>query len=359
MLSQLYPPDLLQRLLLPRAEWRPFPPAGDRAAWEALPEPARRAHLERGERLLGHAWPALPAALFLEFARNGNRRRYEAPRDARRAALCDLVVAECMEGRGRFLDDIVNGIWTTCEETYWGVPAHVNMQRAGRGLPDAAEPTVDLFAAETGALLAWTLYLLGPELERVSPLVGPRIAGEVERRILAPCRTRDDFWWMGFDGRRVNNWNPWVNSNWLTCALLLEADEPRRVATVARILASLDRFVDPYPADGGCDECPGYWGRAGASLSDCLELLHSASQRRIDVYDQPPIADMGRFIYRVHVAGPYYVNFADASALVSPNASLVYRYGRRIGDEAMAAFGAYLARRQDLLNRGAGDSIGR
>ncbi len=44
--------------------------------------------------------------------------------------LAKLVLGECMEGQGRFLDDILNGIWTICEETYWGVPAHVGVQKA-------------------------------------------------------------------------------------------------------------------------------------------------------------------------------------------------------------------------------------
>ena len=47
-----------------------------------------------------------------------------------------------------------------------------------------------------------------------------------------------------------------------------------RAATraVAKIARSLDRFVDAYPDDGGCDEGPSYWGRAGASLFEALEL---------------------------------------------------------------------------------------
>ena len=228
MLSESYVHDHLGDLLIEREDWHPFPRAAERRAWEALPEGVRRAHLTRGERLLDHQWPQLPGTLFLEYARCGNRGRYERVCFGRRAALCDLVIAECMSGEGRFLDDIVNGIWTTCEETYWGVPAHVGVQKAGTGLPDAAEPTVDLFAAETASLLAWTLYLMDDRLDAVSPLVRPRICAEVERRLLEPCRARDDFWWMGFGNRRVNNWNPWVNSNWLTCVLLLEEDEERR-----------------------------------------------------------------------------------------------------------------------------------
>jgi hypothetical protein len=359
MLTERYPLETLQKILLPRDAWRPFPAAGERDPWASLPAPVRRSHIARGEQALSFTWPPLPATLFLEFARVGNRSRYEGQRNARRSALCDLVIAECMEGEGRFLDQIANGVWITCEETYWGVPAHIHMQKAGSGLPDDAEPTVDLFAAETSALLAWACYLLGPQLDAVSPLLRPRLHREIDRRILTPNLKRDDFWWMGFGSRHVNNWNPWINSNWLTSLLLMEQDSDRRLTAAAKALRSLDRFIDPYPRDGGCDEGPGYWGRAGASLFDCLELLHSATNGAIDVYDEPLIQEIGRFIYRVHIHDRYFINFADAPALVSPPASLLFRYGRRIRDDRMAALGASAAAQQDLLNRGVTDSIGR
>ncbi len=117
------------------------------------------------------------------------------------------------------MDEIANGVWLTCEETFWGVPAHLGMQRAGPGLPDVSEPIVDLFAAETSSLLAWTDYLVGDRLARVSPLLPERIRLEINRRILTPCLVRNDFWWMGLSGLPVNNWNPWICSNWLTSAL--------------------------------------------------------------------------------------------------------------------------------------------
>ncbi len=359
MLSQAYPPETLRDILIPHADWHPFPTADERGPWEGLPQSIRDAHIARGEQAIGLAWPPLLATRFLEYAREGNRRRYERESFGRRYALCDLVIAECMEGEGRFLDDIVNGIWATCEESFWGVPAHIGPQKAGVGLPDTSEPIVDLFAAETGALLAWASYLMGPGLDNVSPLVRPRIAREIESRILVPCLEREDFWWMGFGDRRVNNWCPWINSNWLTMALLIERDDTRRLSHVEKILKSIDRFIDPYPGDGGCDEGPGYWGRAGASLFDCLELLLSATDGAIDLYDNPLIADIGRFIYRVHIHEDYYVNFADASAIVRPAAALVYRYGKRIGDGSMTAHAAWSAKRQDVAGKGTSESIGR
>lgn len=361
VLSAAWPPEKLASVLLPREKWKPFPTAADRAAWEALPQETREALVSAGAARLGSQWTPLPATLFLEYARNGNRSNYERVRSARRERLRELVIAECVEGKDRFLDEIVNGIWTTCEETFWGVPAHLNLQKARHGLPDVAEPVVDLFAAETAALLAWTEYLLGPRLDKVSPLVRERIRLEIERRILRPNLERIDFWWMGLDpklSRSMNNWNPWINSNWLTAVLLLEPDQRRRVAAVHKILRSLDRFLDSYHEDGGCDEGPGYWNRAGGSLFDCLELLHSASGGAIHFYKNPLVSEIGRYIYRAHIFDNWYVNFADASAQVNISGDLVFRYGRRIGDPKMEALGSFAAMRQPAGPERA-ESIGR
>lgn len=351
-LSKSYSISMLQNSIITQQNYHPFPKSEDRTSWDALPENVRRFLIERGERYLNFAYPPLPATLFLEFAREGNRENFQKPQRDRRNALASLVLAECVEGEGRFVDDIVNGIWTICEESYWGVPAHLSMQHRGYGLPDPSDPTVDLFAAETGGLLAWINYLLGEELDQVSPLIRERIQLELEKRILDPCFARDDFWWMGFrPDEVVNNWNPWVNSNWLTISLLCEKDESRRAATVFKILKSLDVFIDSYPDDGGCDEGPGYWNRAAASLFDCLELLYSATDGRIDIYNEPLIQEMGRYIYRVHIADYYFLNFADASAKVKLESDLAYRYGKRIGDDRLQAFGAFFSRlqRQDKM----------
>jgi hypothetical protein len=361
MLTERYPLETLKKSLLPRNRWRPYPTASDRAPYEALPASIRQACLARGEEALRFPWPILPATLFLDYARTGNRTRFQDARNARRDALRDLVLAECVEGKGRFLDQIANGVWITCEETYWGVPAHLRLQRAGPGLPDVSEPTVDLFAAETSALLAWTCYLLAPQFDAVSPLLRPRLHREIDRRILTPLLEREDFSWMGFlkGARRVNNWNPWINSNWLISFLVMEPDEERRLSGVARSLRCLDNFLDPYPRDGGCDEGPGYWGRAAASLFECLELLESATDGAVRLYDDPLVRDMGSFIYRVHIHDDYFVNFADASPVVTPSPSLVFRYGRRVDDDRLAAFGAWAAAHQKVAERGFSDSLAR
>ena len=342
LLTSSLTPAALEAALIPAAAWRAYPATPPP---EAIPADARSDAIAAAESQLGQPWPTLPATLFLEFRRNGNRARYEAVYNARRRRVRELAVAEYLEGKGRFLDELSNGIWLVCEETYWGYPAHVGVQKAGSGLPDAEEPTVDLFAAETASLLGWTHHLLAPALAKVSPLLPRRITYEISRRILDPCFTRDDFGWMGLDPkltRAVNNWNPWICSNWLTSALLFET-AARRPRAVHKILTCLDRFLDGYAPDGGCDEGPSYWGRAGASLFECLDMLHRASAGKLNFFHLPLVQEIGRYIYRVHIDRDWYVNFADASARIRAGGDLIHRYGRRIGDPVLMAHGAYAA----------------
>jgi hypothetical protein len=353
LLTERYSDELLAQILLPRERCHPFPTADEREEWEALPADVRAEMIGRGEALLGFTWPALPATTFMEFRRNGNRSRLEGPFFARRRTLTHLVMAECAEGRGRFVDEIINGIWCICEESFWGVSAHNHSRRfPGSPLPDTAERVIDLFAGETCGLLSWTHYLLHTRLDAVAPVVCDRIRREVTERIIDPYLSRDDFGWMGFpdkNGRRpaVNNWNPWCNSNCLLGALLIEEDEARRLKAVSRALDSLEAFIAVYHPDGGCDEGTSYWDRAGGALFDCLEILRWATGGVIDVYDDPLIANMGRFLYRSFIAAPnWFINFADGGAKVLISADLVHRYGERIGDEKLQALGsaAYHAR---------------
>jgi hypothetical protein len=329
----------LAATLIPRERWRPFPRLEERAAWEGIPADTRDAILAAGRAALGKPWGDLPATLFLDFTRTGNRARYEAVSFERRHQLCALVMAECVEGKGKFLDDIANGVWAICEESFWGIPSSFPNRD---GLPDVTRPTLELFAGETCSLLAWTDYLLHTRLDSVSRALRPRIRLENERRILTPGLEHDDYGWMGLRSKSpVNNWNPWICSNWLTAALLLEPDAARRAASVHKILRCLDRFLAGYAPDGGWDEGPSYWFRAGASLFECLDWLRLASAGKLDFFSLPLVAEIGRYICRVHIAGEWFVNFADASAKIPRSGDIIYRFGRAVKDERMMAFGAW------------------
>jgi hypothetical protein len=336
--------------------WQPFPVYTNRAGWDSLPRNICENIIHEAESLIGKPYDFLPLTEYLGFVRDGNRSRYEKIYFGRRSQLLQLLTAECIEGKARFTDDIMNGVWALCEESSWCLPAHIGQPK---GVPDADQPVVDLFAAETAALLAFTDYLFGSELAKSSPLLEKRLRDEVHSRVLNPFLEKDDYPWMGLQGQVVNNWNPWILSNIFASTLLIEDNREKQIRTVAKAMRCLDSFTNGYPADGGCDEGPGYWGRAGGSLFDCLETLYSASDGKINYFDDPLVINIGQFIYKAYINAPWYINFADASAQIQPDAFLVYSYGQRINDPILSAFGAQLNSVQNFSISGRIESPGR
>lgn len=352
LLSTTYTEAFLAQHLVAASAWHPYPRATERDRWQAMPPDLRRAMVARAEVVQTAGWKSLLASRLLEFKRTGNRSNYEADDFERRNHLQQLVLAECVEGQGRFIDDIVNGIWLICEESFWGVPAHLDAQRAGKGLPDVNEPIIDLFAADTVTLLAWTRYLLNEQLDSVSPLINKRIVLEAKRRILMPARERNDNWWMGFVTKPeypvLNNWNPWINSNLLVANLLLEEDAKLRLGAVVRITKSLDVYLNKYSPDGACEEGPGYFGRAALSFFECVSTLESATGGRTSILVHPFIHAMGRYILNTHISGDCYVNYGDAHVDANPDGALIYCYGKAVHDKQLAAGGAWSAARRGL-----------
>jgi hypothetical protein len=354
MFTERYVNDNLAHLIMPIESYKPYPDIENRSQWESLPAFVRDKWINGAESYLGYHWPTLPAVRYMDFVRNGNRTQFQHIYFERREVLAKLVIAECVENKGRFTDEIINGIWSICEESYWVVPAHksASLLSQGDALPDVTDPVVDLFSAETASLLAWSNYLVKSRIDAESRLVTKRIKYEVKRRILDPYLEREDFGWMGFGMRKnVNNWNPWINSNILASFLLLEADTGRRIEGIKKALRSLDVFMNIHHNDGGCDEGPGYWSRAGASLFDCLELLDNASGGKINLYGEQIVQEIGRYIYRAHINNDYYVNFADGDARLNIEADVVYRFGCRIEDDKMKALGASAYRKDSEVKR--------
>src|SRR5258708_1514059 len=249
----------LQRVLVSQAAWKPFPQSA--VGWaKILPDSIRAGLIKNGEACGQAPFPNVPASVTLDFFRNGNRTRYEDLVFGKRNRLWALILAESMEGRGRFLNAILDGIWSISEETFWGASAHLFLQKEGRGLPDAENPVVDLFAAETAANLAWADYFIGPELDSISPLVRRRIFYEVNRRIFVPMETaRYDWLGAGDSAAKLNNWAPWIMSNYLSAVLLLEKDSNKRAQYVHRAMQVTDQYLNGLGDDGACEEGPTYW----------------------------------------------------------------------------------------------------
>ena len=309
---------------------------------QALPDSVKAYFINKADKVLLFDWPSLPASSYLEYKKTGNRTRYEKILNLRRDALNMLAIGELIVRNKKYMPQIVNGVWATLEESTWEIPAIVAMQKAGKDLPDPSENIIGLVGAETAVMVASIQHMFYDQLNEYSPVINKRIAIELNKRILDPYLQRDDYWWMGFTSKAVNNWNAWINTNVLHTALLSERNPERLTLLISKVFKSTDYFINQYPEDGGCDEGPSYWSLAGGKLIRLLQLASSVSNGKLSWSSNGLLHSIGSYIYKMHIAGEYFVNFADATSRTIPNPESVYRFGEMFNDDSLKQFGAYL-----------------
>ncbi len=365
LLSDSYTRKFVNESITRDYSWIKYPAYHDRESWSRLPEEIRKKTIEGGEKYLGYNWPAVSISMYLEFTRSGDRTVVDNANGERAKALQSLVLAELMEGNGRFMDDMINGVFSFCEQTYWGSSAHFYMYGGGVSdpntiVPNIDNPIVDLVAGDRAADLSWIWYFFHEEFDKVSPVIAKRLKDELHRKVLDPFYQRYDYWWItGWDQGNVNNWNPWCNYNMLTSVLLIEDNLEKKEDAIYKTMESVDLFINSYPEDGACNEGPSYWGVAGGKMFDYLNLLKTNTQGKIDIFDHELIKNMGRYIARAYVSnGNYYINFADAPFRIGQDGGKIYRYGESIGDPMLAGFGAYLLEKSKFNESGMVGKIG-
>jgi hypothetical protein len=307
-----------------------------------LPEAAKKELCDSADQVLRVEWPQLKYSDYREFKLSGNRSRFEAKYFGRRGKLNILCVAELVDGKGKYLDAIVDGLWLVMEESTWVLPAHQTSAEVQLG-PDPAKPVVDLYAAETSATLAWVKFLLGDQLNKISPVLLTRIDNELEKRVVLPYLATD-YWWTGLaDNRKQTNWNIWINSNVLKMAALAIDNEDTRLRLIEKTMRSADRFPDTYAPDGGCEEGPAYWQAAGGCLGEYLVLLSDITGGKMQWKENTLIHNIGKYIAKVHIDSNRFVNFADAPGSLIPDPARVYSFGRLFDDNQIKSFAAYLS----------------
>ena len=335
----------LLSMLSNKSEWIKYPAYQDRKGWDAYTGNLKLKLIQDGEKNLNYTWKVIKATDYLEFEKSGNRTIMENPFGQNNNALSSLLYAELAEGKGRFMNQIINGIWHTCEMSTWVLSAHLPVQKSKRSLPDIKEEIIDLTSGDLGSFLSWTWYFMHDELDKVNPSIAAKLKSKIQQRILVPYMARDDYWWQALNyksGMLVNNWNPWCNFNVLTCFLLLEENPANLAKAVYKTMRSTDQFINYVKEDGACEEGPSYWGHAAGKMYDYLQLLHDATKGKLSIFDEPIVKNMGEYIARSYVGNGWVVNFADASAKGGGNPGLIFRYGKAVNSNGMQSFANYL-----------------
>lgn len=344
LLQQQADIDKLKEVLVLNQEWVPYPAYADRSGWDTFLGTFKEEYIRRGEKYLNYQWQVVRATDYLAFERTGNRQFMENPFDDNNRAIATLLMAELAEGKGRFTDQLMNGVFHSCEMTSWALAAHIIVQPSHRSLPSYDYPIIDLVSSDLGGLLAWVHYFMRESFDQTDPEISRRLRHELKTRILDPYVNNDSFWWMGrnYNGRMLNNWNPWCNSNALMCFMLLENDRDALARAVYLTMDSVDKFLNYIKADGACEEGPSYWGHAAGKTLDYLELLALATGGQVNIFREPMIRAMGEYISRSYVGNGWVVNFADASARSEGNAPLIFRFGKAVDSDELKGFAALM-----------------
>lgn len=322
--------------LLDQNAFSPLPQAGDRKAWSAI---AGRPWVKQWlPDLLEHAQKAadagptqVKATDHLAFFRTGFRDAHNASACRRGPLLSALLAAECLEYKGRFLDALLDLSWALAEETSWVMPPHMAAV-GGQLLPDVAAPGIDLRVAGTASTLAEMVYLLGPEMDAVTPTWRKRILFEIERQAIGPYLSGGSWW-----EQALHNWNAVCNRGMVAAALLADFDTETSARVLHKALGSVRRFLSGFTSDGGCSEGPGYWAYGVSNYASLAYYVHCATGGEVDLLADPILKAVFAYPTGLILSGRKVANFADCSAEVGFRSGPVAWAAARLGVPSMEA----------------------
>ncbi|MCR4901416.1 MAG: heparinase II/III-family protein [Butyrivibrio sp.] len=329
-----------------------LPDISNRDIWDNLDYELKRNIIKQAEDNLDKEWPQILITDFMEFRKNGNRVNFENKNFTRRYILNSMVMAECVENKGRFMDKILEGLYLILEESSWCLPAHNSYERDARqyALPDVTRPIIDLFDAESGAEVAIAEYLLRPVLNDLCPFISKYVNDMLEKRIFTPY-LEQHFWWMGDGVQQMLNWTVWCTQNVLLAALSRQEDtlsDNRLRNILLKASKSTDYFMDEYGEDGCCDEGAQYYGHAGLCMFNCIDLLNQATGGKIsNLFNNEIVKNIGSYIVKMYVGNRYYINYADCSPLAGRRGAREFLFGLATNQEALAGFAAKDYRESD------------
>ncbi len=297
--------DQLQRLLAVGAS--PLPELDALRHAPGLP-----VALERTRHLLTDldAIPQTTYTRYRRFADTGDRGAYEAPYTLKRQKL-SAAALRLLSGEGEYRDAVHDYLWAICDEADWVVPAH-----SGRA--------IDLYAADTGLVLAETLVLLGDRLD-----------GDVRHRVRQAIEVRifDRYFRFGFDHRWYqshDNWNAVCNSTVAATFLLVEPEPQRRAAAVQRALDGLRVYLDTaFASDGSTSEGVKYWHYGMSWFVIFAEMLRACSGGAVDLLDSDRVRQIAAYPAKLSLPGGLFASFSDSPERVAFNPGIVTRLAER------------------------------
>ena len=329
----------------------------DRKAWnQARKSKYAEMIIKQADKIKDGAVPQLLFSEYRRYATEGDRLGYQNLYYKRRANMGYLALALCLTGdKEKYMPRLLDHVVAITEESTWCIPAHSHWVK--NTLMDR-EP-VDLFAAETGAVMAILYHILGEELDKEIENISEKIRKMSLKRVVYntfydPETSETNGW---YSTSNPVNWTPWCSYNLLITAILLEKDNERLSAVIREILRINANYASRYSDDGYCDEGPSYYSKAGLKLFGVLHLMHKIQPGSMDkIFSMPRIRAIFEFIAHLRIGKNHQVNFGDAFPQFLPEFGDVLPCGEILKSDIMKELGvgatAGLGHCGDHLNTG-------
>ncbi len=273
------------------------------------------AHTKQAMEDIEHI-PQTDYTSYRAFQQSGERGHYEAAYFLKRTRLAAAAL-RLFFGQTDLKESVQDYLWNICEETNWVLPAHENVM-------------IDLFAAETGFVLAETLLLLGEVLDSE---VRHRVRQEIEQRIFTPyLRFSTAHWWYTTD----HNWNGVCNSAIAATFLLLEPEPERTLQALNIALQGLQVFVDrAFEDDGSSSEGVSYWHYGLMNFVALSELLYARTQGEINLLASTRLRQIAAYPAQVQLYGSQFASFSDCDESVAFNPGILVRLAERTHESSL------------------------
>ncbi len=319
-------------------------PIDDREYWESITEEQKKFYIGKAEEHQDFIWKSVPVMeIYMDYFTDENHSHLDDRfLIQKRDVLLWLTIGECIENKGRFLRQIINGVFSLCEQSTWAPASHfLQCGESKELLPDPDEPVLDLYATIQGRWISITYSLLKERFDAISPVICQRIEKEIDKRIITPYLTRD-LWWMcenlDLTYWNINNWTTHCCLNILSTTLAMGLSKKITYQVVNKVIDQLDCFVDAYPDDGACDEGPSYWAGAVHDLMLALELLETVICGKTDIWNKTKIAKMTEYILHMRIHRDIYASVSDAHPIIHPGMFrllAMFHEGKLFQNEAM------------------------
>ncbi len=299
--------------LVPDDTYSPFPDIDNRQYWDAI------AATKDGQALLAEAKgmiaaePEVPISdeLYRRANKEGNRAIYKPRYYNTMDKLEKFTLAECIENKGNFLEQIQNFSLAIMQMKSW---VHPNHDDAENGVLEGRRVSIDLGARKFGLVLSLVDITLK---DRLDSGVRSSIRQNTKRRVidtyLESCKgeghPRNNTWI-----RATSNWNSVCTSGSLFTIITMSKDKAERVGAIGSAINSMKYYMSGFGEDGYCSEGLGYWNYGFGHYLYLAEIIYDYTDGKVDLFefDNPEkMVAVANFPANYEIHNKCYAPFSD------------------------------------------------